>query len=200
MSGLLTQERFFVNQKAKFIELTNEYKIRDEEGNEIGHVTEEGQSKLKKVARFVTNLDQMMTHTYGLYDETGTKILETIRPRALIFSKVHVKDATGRDVGTLVQGKKLFKKFEFAIESPTGEKLGMVRAENWRAWNFQLLDATENEVGRITKKWAGSVKEIFTTSDNYMVEISPTVSGDLRLLMFAVATGIDTAIKQDDKN
>ena len=83
---------------------------------------------------------------------------------------------------------------------PGGEKLGMVRAENWRAWDFQLLDASEKQVGRITKKWAGGVKEIFTTADNYMVEIDPSVTGDLRLLMLAVATGIDTAIKQDDKN
>lgn len=200
MSALLTQDRFFVSQKAKFIELTNEYKIRDEAGNELGHVTEENQSVLKKVVRFIGNLDTMMTHTYGLYDATDAKIVETIRPRALIFSKVHIKDSSGREVGTLVQGKKIFKKFEFSIVGPGGEKLGMVRAENWRAWDFQLLDASEKQVGRITKKWAGGVKEIFTTADNYMVEIDPSVTGDLRLLMLAVATGIDTAIKQDDKN
>lgn len=199
MSALLTKDRFFVAQKAKFIELTNEYKIKDEEGNEIGHVTEENQSKLKKAARLLTSLDTMMTHTYGLYDENNVKICETVRPRALIFSKVEVKDGTGRTLGTLVQGKKIFKKFEFAIVGAQGENLGMIKAENWRAWDFQLLDANGTQVGRITKKWAGGVKEIFTTADNYMVEIDPSVTGDMRLLMLATATGIDTAIKQDAK-
>ena len=33
---LLDHDRIIINQKAKLIELTNEYKIRDEEGTDIG--------------------------------------------------------------------------------------------------------------------------------------------------------------------
>ncbi len=95
MSTLLSQNRFFVNQKIKLIELTNEFKIRDEAGTEIGTIKEEGQSKLKKLARFTTNLDSMMTHKYGIHDADGTRVAALIRPRAIMFSKVLVQDGSG---------------------------------------------------------------------------------------------------------
>jgi hypothetical protein len=52
-------------------------------------------------------------------------------------------------------------------------------------------------VGRITKKWAGVLREGFTTADRYLLHISGEVSGPLRTLMVASA-GVDTALKQDD--
>jgi hypothetical protein len=36
VSDLLTRNVFVINQKAKLIELTDEYRIRDEDGNDIG--------------------------------------------------------------------------------------------------------------------------------------------------------------------
>jgi len=70
-------------------------------------------------------------------------------------------------------------------------------AENWRAWNFAIVDGGGAEVGRITKTWEGLAKTLFTTADDYLVEISPSLGGALRLLAFASAVGIDTALKQD---
>ncbi|MPZ67915.1 MAG: scramblase [Actinobacteria bacterium] len=199
MSALLTQNQFFVNQKVKLIELTNEYKIRDEAGTDIGMIREEGQSKLKKVARFATNLDSMMTHRYGIYDADGTKVVSLVRPRAFVFSKVLVQDAGDQEVGRIEQARKVFKKVRFSVVGTGGEELAAIQAENWRAWNFTITGPNEQPLGRITKNWGGSVKEIFTTADNYMVEIDPSVSGNLRLLLVAAACGIDTAIKQNDK-
>jgi hypothetical protein len=44
MSDLLSRNVLVINQKAKLIELTDEYRVRDEEGNDIGYIREEGQS------------------------------------------------------------------------------------------------------------------------------------------------------------
>ncbi|MFP5297791.1 MAG: phospholipid scramblase-related protein, partial [Actinomycetota bacterium] len=74
-----------------------------------------------------------------------------------------------------------------------------IKAENWRAWNFSIVDGSDREVGRITKKWEGLMKTAFTTADNYVVEIDPAVQGDMRLLALASAAGIDTALKQDSR-
>jgi hypothetical protein len=48
MTSLLEAPRLVINQKAKLVELANQYLIRDPEGNELGSVQEEGQSKLRK--------------------------------------------------------------------------------------------------------------------------------------------------------
>ena len=81
MTALLDHERIIINQKAKLIELVNEFKIRNEDGEDIGVIRQEGQSTLKKVARFVSKLDQFMTHKLGVYDASGEKVLELVRPR-----------------------------------------------------------------------------------------------------------------------
>ncbi len=198
MSNLLELNRFFVNQKAKLIELTNEYKILDENGQEVGAIRQEGQSKLKKFARLISNVDQFLTHHLSVYDSYGQKVVSLTRPAKFLKSKVQVMDAAGQPVGVIEQ-QNVIGKIRFGLMSAGGEALGAINAENWRAWNFQIADAGGAEVGRITKKWAGVGKEMFTTADNYMVEIDQSVTGSLRMLAFAAAAGVDTALKQDSR-
>lgn len=196
--SLLERNRFIVNQKAKLIELTNEYAILDEEGNRIGAIRQEGQSKLKKLARFVSSLDQFMTHTLAVYEDDGTKVLQLTRPRKFMKSRLEVSDGQGMPVGTIAQ-ENVIGKVRFSLTGQGGEALGGIRAENWRAWDFRIEDAQGTEVGRITKKWAGLGKEMFTTADNYVVEIDDAAKGPLRQLAIAAAAGVDTALKQDSQ-
>jgi uncharacterized protein YxjI len=197
VSDLLSRNVLVINQKAKLIELTDEYRVRDEEGNDIGYIREEGQSNLKKAARLFTDLDQFFSHRLALYDKDGTKVVELLRPRKVFKSRLEITDGEGRPVGVIVQ-QNVFGKKRFGLESATGEQLGQINAENWRAWDFAIADATGQEVGRITKKWAGLLKEGFTTADNYMLHITGQVSNDLRLMMLASAAGVDLALKQDE--
>lgn len=198
MSDLLTRDRLVINQKAKLIEMNQEFKILDEEGNEIGAIRQEGQSALKKALRFVSSVDQFLTHTLAVYDRDGNKVVELTRPAKVFKSKVIVKDGTGREAGRIVQ-QNMIGKIRFGLEGAQGEALGQIKAENWRAWNFSIVDGSDREVGRITKKWEGLMKTAFTTADNYVVEIDPAVQGDMRLLALASAAGIDTALKQDSR-
>ena len=185
-----------MNQKAKLVELTNQYLIRDPEGNELGHVQQEGQSKLKKVLRFTTDIDQFNTHTLGVYDTGGAQVLELTRPRKLVKSRLNVKAGGGRTVGQIVQDN-VFGKIRFNFVGVNDELLGRIKAENWRAWDFSIVDATDHEVGRIDKNFVGVAKAIFTTGDNYIVDISHEAQGDLRLMALAAAVAVDTALKQD---
>ena len=138
-----------------------------------------------------------MTHLLSVYDRDGTKVVELLRPRKVMKSRVEITDGEGRPVGTIVQ-KNVFGKKRFALEGGAGDAIGAINAENWRAWDFKIEDATGVEVGRITKKWAGLLKEGFTTADNYVLEISGQVSPELRLMMLGSAAGVDLALKQDE--
>jgi uncharacterized protein YxjI len=198
MSHLLELNRLVINQKAKLVELTNQYHIRDDQGNEVGFVEQEGQSKARKVLRFVTKVDQFLTHHLSVKDASGSRVLELTRPGKVFKSRLVVKDGGGRAVGEIVQ-KNVFGKIRFDLVGAGGEPLGQIRAENWRAWNFSIVDQTEKEFARITKKFVGVAKAVFTTADNYIVDITPEVSGDLRLMVLAAAAGVDTALKQDDR-
>ncbi len=198
MAKLLAADRLVISQKAKLIELTNQYDIRDAEGGELGYVQEEGQSKLKKVLRFATNVDQFLTHRLAVYDADGTKVLQMTRPRKVFKSRLQVEDGSGRPIGEIVQ-ENVFGKIRFNLVDTNGASLGEIQAENWRAWDFAIVDATGSEVGRIDKKFVGVLKAAFTAADNYIVDIAPSLGGDLRLLTIAAATAVDTALKQDPR-
>ena len=198
MTDLLTAEKLIVNQKPKFIEVTNQYEIKGVDGQPLGFVQQEGQSKLRKVLRFAVDIDQFLTHRLAVYDASNTKVLQLTRPAKLVKSRVTVEDGAGRRVGEIVQNN-VFGKIRFDLLGAMGEKLGQIRAENWRAWDFSIVDQSEVEVARIDKKFVGAIKAVFTTADNYIVDISPNLQGDLRLLVVAAATAVDTALKQDER-
>lgn len=195
---LLDHDQIVINQKAKIIEITNEYAIRDLEGGDIGVIRQEGQSKMKKLARFVSSLDQFMTHALSVYQSDGSKVLEVTRPRKIMKSTVEVADGRGAPLGTIRQ-QNMIGKINFGLYDGTDQKIGEIRAENWRAWNFSIVDTAEQEVARITKTWEGLAKTMFTTADNYVLDVQPTCQGVLRWLVFASAVSVDLALKQDSR-
>ncbi|MGW7074451.1 phospholipid scramblase-related protein [Streptomyces sp. NPDC054866] len=192
---LFTEPVLVVNQKAKLIELTNEYSVMDQAGNTLGSVVQIGQSTLKKVARFVSSIDQFMTHKLEIRDAYGQPVLQLTRPRKFMKSRVIVERADGQPIGEIVQ-QNMIGKINFAI-MVNGQQAGAIKAENWRAWNFSIVDHADNEVARITKTWEGLAKTMFTTADNYVLQIHYQLPEPLLSLVVATALTVDTALKQD---
>ncbi|MEV5169739.1 phospholipid scramblase-related protein [Streptomyces flaveolus] len=192
---LFTEPVLVVNQKAKLIELTNEYKVMDQNGREIGSVTQVGQGVLRKILRFVSSLDQFLTHKLEIRDAHGQPQLLLTRPAKIFKSRVVVTRPDGSPVGEIVQ-KNMIGKINFAMMA-NGQQVGAIKAENWRAWNFAIVDHADNEVARITKTWEGLAKTLFTTADNYVLQIHYQLPEPLLSLVVATALTVDTALKQD---
>ncbi|MEU6477229.1 phospholipid scramblase-related protein [Streptomyces sp. NPDC047017] len=194
---LFSEPVLVVNQKAKLIELTNEYKVFDQNGRQLGAVTEVGQGAFKKILRFVSSLDQFMTHKLEIRDGYGQPQLVLTRPAKIFKSKVIVSRPDGSQVGEIVQ-QNVFGKINFAMNA-NGQQIGAIKAENWRAWNFAIVDHADNEVARITKTWEGLAKTMFTTADNYVLQIHYQLPEPLLSLVVATALTVDTALKQDSR-
>jgi len=194
---LFTEPILVVNQKWKLIEVNNEYAVYDQNGTQIASVRQVGQSTAKKVARVLTSLDQFMTHHLQIVDMAGTVVLQVTRPAKVMKSKVIIQNGQGQEIGQVVQ-KNMIGKIRFALVGGAHE-LGSINAENWRAWNFNILDHAGNEVARITKTWEGLAKTMFTTADNYVLQIHRQLEEPLRSLVVASALCVDTALKQDQR-
>ena len=192
---LMTEPVLVVNQKAKIIELNNQYGVFDQHGTQLASVNQVGQSTAKKALRLVASLDQYMTHQLEITDVAGNVVLRLTRPRKFIKSSVIVESPQGQELGRIVQ-QNAIGKINFSLESG-GQTLGAIRAENWRAWNFRIEDAAGAEVARITKTFEGIAKTMFTTADNYVVQITDGLADPLRTLVVASALSVDTALKQD---
>lgn len=196
-SDLLSQPILVVNQKVKLIELNNEYAIYDGAGNQIGGIRQIGQNAFKKLVRFVGGIDQFFTHQLEIVDLAGSRIMHIKRPGKIFKSKFEITGPNGEAIGRIVQ-ENLFGKIRFALES-NGQKIGSINAENWRAWNFAIRDHSDNEVARISKTWEGLAKTMFTSADNYVVQVHSPLAEPLRSLVVASAVSVDTALKQDSR-
>lgn len=194
---LFTERVLVVNQKAKILELTNEYAVFDQSGNQIGSVVQVGQSGLKKAARFVSSVDQFMTHKLEVRDAHGQPQMLLTRPAKFMKSKLLVERPGYGEIGQLVQ-ENVFGKIRFGLHSG-GRSVGSLNAQNWRAWDFQILDDQNQEVARIKKTFEGVAKTLFTTADNYVVTIHRELQDPLLSLVVAAALCVDTALKQDSR-
>lgn len=192
---LFTEPVLVVNQKAKLIEISNEYAVYDQHGRQLGAVREVGQGAVKKAVRLLSSYDQFLTHKLQIVDMSGQVVLGLTRPAKFLKSKVIVTNATGAEIGQIVQ-QNVWGKIRFALESG-GYTYGSINAENWRAWNFNIQDHAGGEVARITKTWEGLAKAMFTTADNYVLQIHRPLEEPLRSLVVAAALAVDTALKQD---
>lgn len=192
---LFNQQVLVVNQKAKLIEVTNEYRVFDQQGNTVGSVVQVGQSALRKVLRFVSSIDQYLTHRLEIRDAHGRPQLLLTRPAKFIKSRVVVQRPDGQPVGEIVQ-QNAIGKINFAM-TVDGQQVGAIKAENWRAWNFAIVDHNGAEIARITKTWEGLAKTMFTTADNYVLQIHYQLPEPLLSLVVATALTVDTALKQD---
>ncbi len=193
----LSEPILVVAQKRKLIELTTEYVVQGADGVVIGAVAEINQSGLKKAARFVSSLDQFLTHSLEVRDAAQRPLMLLTRPAKVFKSTVLVTRPDGPEIGRIVQ-RNVFGKIRFGMEAG-GYEIGSINAENWRAWNFSITDHTGTEVARITKTWEGLLTTMFTTADHYVVHLHRQLLDPLLSLVVASSLTVDTALKQDDR-
>ena len=194
---LFSEPVLVVSQKAKLVELTNEYAVSDRSGRPLGTVVEVGQSGLRKAARLFTSVDQYLTHRLEVRDAAGVPQLLLTRPAKFVKSRVVVERPGLGEVGQLVQ-ENVFGKIRFGLHSG-GRQVGSLDAQNWRAWDFQVLDEHGTEVARIKKTFEGVARTLFTTADDYVVQIHRPLQDPLLSLVLASALTVDTALKQDSR-
>ena len=195
-ASLYDQPVLVVSQRTKLIELTNEYAVLDAQGRQIGAVIERGQNSLKKAVRFFSNFDQFLTHRLEVRDARGPVLVLT-RPAKFVKSRIVVERPDGTPIGEVVQAN-VFGRIRFDLVAG-GQLVGAIQAENWRAWDFAISDAAGTEVARITKKWEGLARTMFTTADRYVVLVHYRLPEPLASMVVASALTVDTALKQDDR-
>jgi uncharacterized protein YxjI len=192
--SLLTEPVLVVNQKLKLVELRNQYRVFDQHGQPIGSVQQAAQSPLAFLLRLFSDLDVALPITLHFVNAAGQ--VELVLHKPWFRWLCSVRHPGGAELGTIAKQFRLGKA-RFGLADPHGQPLGEVRAENWRAKDFTVVDSGGQEVARVTKKWAG-LRELLTDADNYVVEVRPAVADPLRSLAIASCLAIDVIMKQKD--
>ena len=68
---------------------------------------------------------------------------------------------------------------------------------NWVGWDFRFMDGND-QLAHISKEWGGIGKELFTSADNYVLEISDDIPENhpVRKLILAAVMCIDMVLKE----
>lgn len=192
--GLLAHDAIVVEQVRKFFELRNQYGLYSTDGQRIGAIEQVEQSPLQFLARMFSDLDVALPTTLAVTDDQGVLVLRLHKP--WFRWAVRVQGPDGAAIGTITKQVRLGKA-RFRLAGPDGAQLGEVRARNWRARDFSVLDADGDPVADVSKRWRGLVTEAFTDADTYVVELA-TSREPLRSLALAASLSIDVVMKEKD--
>jgi uncharacterized protein YxjI len=187
-------DEYFIDEKVNFLKFGNEYRVYNEQGAQVG-IIKQHVGGWHKVLRLLIH-KAMMPFKLEITDINGVLQATISRGWTFWMSKITVTDANGVDVGIITQKFKFFKP-TFVINHPiTGANIAKITGD-WKAWNFTILNNTGVEMGKISKKWAGAMKEIFTTADKYNVSIDPNYAeSNDKVAIVATAITIDMVLKE----
>ncbi len=192
MKHLLDYRRVFVRERVAVIKLTDTYDLVDPESKAVIGIAWENVSGWIKFFRLLLNKSLLPTRVEICPGENQPPVLILRRNVGFLRKKVTVLDGTGAPLGYF-KSKIFSLGGGFIVFSPDGRQFADVKGD-WKGWNFKFLDNAGQEMGLVTKKWAGFGKELFTSADNYIVEIKEGTANNGLLLAAAIA--IDTVLKE----
>ncbi len=193
MNPVLNHDLFFVKEHRNTFKVSNSYDILDVKSKEVIMNCKE---EIGFGTKFMRTLGYKKLAPFKIVVKTanGEPVLTVKRGFSLFLSKVEVFDEHNNLVGQFKQKFNLGAA-KFDVLDPSGHTLCTLKGE-WSSWDFKF--ANDKEVfALVTKKWAGLGKELFSTADNYMLKIDPSVGCDtnFRVLILAAVMCIDIVLK-----
>lgn len=186
---------YFIDEKVNFFKFENSYRVYNEHGEQRGNIVQKMSGGAKALRFFWRKGKAMFPFTLEVLDMNGDLLVTISRGWTFWTSKIGITGANGEALGTIRQKFRFFKP-TFRIFSPQEEQLAEITGD-WKAWNFSITGRQGEPIGTITKKWAGAMREIFTTADKYYVSILPQVAEDSqKIAIVATAITIDMVLKE----
>ncbi len=186
---------FLVKEHLGVLKAANNYDIYDPSSGEIVmHCREDDLGFFTRVLRF-TEYKRMTPFDVRVRTRDGRQVVRVTRGISVLRSHVTVRGPDDRPIGGFKQ-KLLSIGGAFEVLDTNDRVLARLQGK-WTGWNFSFITG-DKEVAHVTKKWAGIGKELFTSADNYVLEISDSVPPDspLRPLVLGAVMCIDMVLKE----
>jgi uncharacterized protein YxjI len=184
---------YFIDEKVNAFKFENDYKVYNDKGDEIGNVMQR-LSFGEKLLRLVVK-KSMLPFRLDIMDVDGNLQASVSRGWTFFMSKITITDANGSLIGSIQQKFTIIRP-SFKIFNSSDQLVAVISGD-WRAWEFSITDSSDNQIGRISKKWAGVMKEFFTSADKYNVTINPGYTNPSnKIAIIASALTLDMVLKE----
>jgi uncharacterized protein YxjI len=196
MHPALNKNLFFVKEHVKIFKAANSFDVFDPETSQLVlQCREDNLGFFTKMFRF-TDYKRTTPFEIDVKTPTGETILTVKRGVSFFLSTVQVLDERKQVIGMFKQ-KFLSIGGKFEVLDASERSLCMLKGK-WTSWDFKFVSNDGKEFATVTKKWSGLGKELFTSADNYILQISSQVPADnpLRMLIMAAVMCIDLVLKE----
>jgi len=179
---------YMIKQQVGLMKMRRRYDILDPDtGEEIGFA----QEKLSGggvALRMLINR-KFLPVTIEIFGEDDDEPLLTLHRGVSFFtSTVKVSDEEGELLGSLKS--KLFSLGGgFHVKNAEDVQIADVKGD-WKGWNFRMIASNGNEIGTVSKKWAGALKEMFTNADTYMIDLDESLAKNKTAVRLLLAAGL----------
>jgi len=198
MMNSLDSNLFFVRERPGMLRLVNDFDVIDPAtGQPVMHCREEPPRGVHRLLRYSALLRRTTPFDIRVQMPEGGQVLRMKRGVPVIASEIQVFDGAGVLIG-LFRQKPISMSGAFDVLDAARQPV--CRLVGARAgWNFRFMAPGDIEVGRVTKKWGGLGKELFSSASDYVLQIDEVVPADslIRRLIFASALCVGVVQKID---
>ena len=195
MNPVLARNVYLVKEHVGMFKAANNFDVLDPAtGTPLLLCREPNLGMFTKLLRF-TDWKRYTPFEIQIQLPDGRPIITIKRGVSLFISKVEVFDEQNQKIGGFKQ--KFFSiGGAFSVLDANDQKLCDLKGK-WTSWEFKFLSGTA-ELATVSKKWAGLGKELFTSADNYVLQVSEEVPPNqpVRQLILAAVLCIDMVLKE----
>lgn len=187
MSLFEARKSLFIKEEVALLKLTDTYNLLDPDtGAQLGQAKDEPSMKwlrlLLKKALLPTDV--------RVYGPGQTAPLLTVHKHVgFLRTRLTVHGPSGELLAQL-RSKLFTLGGAFEVSGAQGLPMGELKGD-WKGWDFTFT-VNGQVFGRITKKWAGLAKELFTNADQYLVVLES--EGERTPHGLALLTGLALAV------
>ena len=189
LQNLAAANALMIRQKKEWgeiltgFETKNKYEVMDPWGNPMFQVEEEGGSFATIITRFL--LTALRPFTMHIFSPDGKGLLLLKRPFRFFFHELEVCKANGSPLGTVKRRFSILRR-RYSILDRHGNEIYQLFGPILHPWTFEIKNGVQ-ELGKITKKWSGLLKEAVTDADNFGINFPKGIDlGKKAILLGAV--------------
>ena len=188
------RERLIVRQKKEWGEILvgfeskNRFELTDDQGEAVGLAAEEGGGFGAMLGRQFFGACRRAT--IHLYDPAGNEVGRGEKPFRWFFQRMEVFDGDER-IGA-IERKFTWLSKRLVVENASGQEIMEIRGPMLLLGRGTFtLHFQDQEVGKISKRFGGVLRELFTDADTFGVEWQPHVPAEVRKILLIATFLID---------
>ena len=189
MTDLTRYSELVIRQQVEQLEIftgfegANRYSVHTSDGAQIMYASEESGNLSRQ---FGGSHRALSMH---VVDSGSRPVLQASRDFFWFRSHLRVS-VDGRQIGTLNREFGLGRKF--SLVDANEREITRITSGLFRPHTFIAKNAQGGEIARVTKRWSGFGREMFTDADTFVVQFTDgSTDQEFRLLMLASAFAID---------